>query len=282
MTISIEEMRERLEAIEALPTLPIVVQQIQKLIANGNATMSQIATVVARDQATSARVIRLINSAFYGVRSRVTSIQQAIIMLGLNTVKNLVTGIAVVRAFEQNNQPSLFDREKFWLHTFGCAMGAKALAVRIRRGEPEDFFLAGLLHDLGILILDQYFHREFVEVLQACVARRIPYIEAERAVLGITHCEAGEFLARRWKMPEVLIDTIRLHHAPLSGNGDNAADRTVIAAVHVSNVTANNAGIHMGIRSGEQGYFPGALRSLEITVDEIGRASCRERVCHCV
>ena len=102
----------RLENIENLPTLPAVVRQLQTLIENPRSNMAQIAAVVTRDQAIAARVVRLINSAFYGMGGKVTSIQHAIVLLGLNTVKNLVTGVSVVKAFGGPENASLFDREK--------------------------------------------------------------------------------------------------------------------------------------------------------------------------
>lgn len=262
-------MQKKLDSIESLPTLPIIVQQIQQLITSRTANMSQIASVIARDQAISARVIKLINSAFYGIRSKITSIQQAIVMLGLNTVKNLVTGVAIVRSFEHDNHASLFDREKFWLHTFGCAMGARTIAVRLKRDEPEDYFLAGLLHDVGILILDQFCHREFVEVLQTCVSQGTSYIDAERSVIGFTHCEAGEFLARRWKMPEMLINPIRFHHEPSFSGCEENQDLDIVAAVHVCNTIANKVGIHMGVRCGIQDCSSSALKHLGVTVEDV-------------
>lgn len=138
----------RLQEIENLPTLPAVVRRLRQLMANDRSSMTEIASVISRDQATGTRVIRLVNSAFYGLRSRVTSIQQAIVLMGLNTVKNLVTGVALVRTFADGGTASLFDRERFWMHTFGCAMGARLIAVRLGKEDPEDFFLAGLLPDM--------------------------------------------------------------------------------------------------------------------------------------
>ena len=117
----------RLNSVENLPTLPVVVHQIQRLISSSNATTEQISILIARDQAIAARLVRLVNSAFYGFRTRITSIKQAIVMIGLNTVINLITGVSVVKMFGDSRHGSLFDREKFWLHSFGCAMGARML-----------------------------------------------------------------------------------------------------------------------------------------------------------
>jgi putative nucleotidyltransferase with HDIG domain len=221
-----------LQAIENLPTLPIVAQQVMKLVASPNANMAQIAAVVSRDQAIAARVVRLVNSAFYGMRSRVGSIQHAIVVLGLNVVKNLVVGVSVVKMFEDSAQASIFDRQQFWVHTFACARAARLLAERTGRSEPEDYFVAGLLHDIGILVLDQFFHPRFVDILGLSIRERIEYNDAERRVLGLNHGEVGAVLAQKWRVPDFVAHTIRFHHEPGCMPTDASAARDIVALVH--------------------------------------------------
>jgi HD-like signal output (HDOD) protein len=259
-----------LEKIENLPTLPVVVQQIQKLIASPNSNMVQIAAIIAKDQAITARVIRLINSAFYGMGGKVTSIQQSIVLLGLNTVKNLVLGVSVVKMFEDSaGNASLFDRQKFWMHTFACALGAKTIAKKMNLREPEDFFLAGLLHDVGILVLDQFFHKEFTGVMLDAAEKKIDYVKAEQDMLGLTHAEIGEFMGRKWKIPEVLVHSIRYHHHPLFADRELAGSIQVIAAVHVADITASNRGIDMGYGNGTKQCEEQALKCIGLSMPEI-------------
>jgi HD-like signal output (HDOD) protein len=256
-----------------LPTLPVLVTQLRKLIANPRSNMRQIAAVIAKDQAIAARVIRLVNSAFYGLRNRVVSIQQAIVVLGLNAVKNLVVGVSVVKTFEGAEKPSLFDREKLWLHAFGCAHAAKLIARRSGREEPEDYFLAGLLHDTGILILDQFLHDRFVEVLRRVVSERRPYLQAERAVLGGTHQDVGAYVGARWKLPAELLYAVRCHHDPLQSDADGDHAFDLAAVVHVADVIANNGGVHMGVSAERLPYAHNAVHRVGLTqshLDEIG------------
>ncbi len=255
----------QLENVENLPTLPVVVQQIQKLIASPNSSMAQIAAIITRDQAIAARVVRLINSAFYGMGGKVTSIQQAIVLLGLKTVRNLVTGVSVVKMFENPGSASLFDREKFWMHTFACALGARAIAREIRTPDPEDFFLAGLLHDIGILVLDQFFHLEFINVLQCAVSQKTDTTRAEMNVLGLTHQEVGEYVARRWKIPEILVHTIRNHHNPANADSACVGSMLAMSAVHVADVAAFNRGLDLGYKNGVKPYHTAAMRSIGIS-----------------
>jgi HD-like signal output (HDOD) protein len=270
MTMEKAKVLCELEKIENLPTLPIVVQQIQKLIASPNSNMVQIASIIAKDQAITARVIRLINSAFYGMGGKVTSIQQSIVLLGLNTVKNLVLGVSVVKMFEDPaGGTSPFDRQKFWMHTFACALGAKAIAKKTNMREPEDFFLAGLLHDIGILVLDQFFHRDFIGVMQDAAERKIDYVKAEQDKLGLTHAEIGEYMGRKWKIPEVLVHSIRYHHRPLFAATELAGSIQVIAAVHVADIMASNRGIDMGYGNGTKPCDEQALKCIGLSMPEI-------------
>lgn len=264
-----DSVLSKLDSINNLPTLPIVVHKIHALISSNNASMAQIAALITHDQATASRVVRLVNSAFYGLSHRISSIQQAIVLLGLNTVKTLVTGIAVVRMFESSNA-MLFNREQFWQHTVGCAMTANRLAKKLRRKEPDDYFLAGLLHDIGILVLDQFFHEEFLTVLQYATAERTSYYAAEKSSIEAPHTEIGELVAMKWRLPAFLIHTIRYHHEPSATNPDIAASRDIIAVVHIADVALHNSGLHMGFSGGEQTYCKEAMRLTGLSSRDVG------------
>jgi len=241
----------RLDQIESLPTLPIIAQKIQTLLASERSNMAQIASFISKDQAISARVVRLVNSAFFGLRNRVASIQQAIVLLGLNTVSNIVLGISVVKTFSNNPISSLFDREMFWFHAFGTAMGAKMFAIKLGRDEPEDYFLAGLLHDIGILVTEQFFHDEFVEIVKKVVEDKVDFTTSENAVLSCTHQEIGAFLATKWKLPDIITHSINYHHNPLLAPS-NATERMkdICLLIHIADISSNNYGIHIGIPTG--------------------------------
>ncbi len=267
-----EQLIAQLEEVDNLPTLPVIVQQIQSLLASPRSSMAQIATVIARDQAISTKVVRLINSAFYGLGQPVSSIQQAIVLLGLTTVKNLVVGVSIVKTFDKAGTASLFDREKFWMHCFACAMGAKALAKRLGLEEPEDYFLAGLLHDIGVLILDQYAHHEFVDILQKAIRGKRDYSAVEKEVMGITHGEIGEILASKWKIPLFLSQSMRHHHVPLFQNPELSASLDKIAMVHIADYQAIVHGIGMGIACPASACSAEAMRRFSISqtmLDEV-------------
>jgi HD-like signal output (HDOD) protein len=237
---------KKLEQIENLPTLPVIIRQIQTVIDNPVSNMAQIATVITRDQAIAARVVRLVNSAFYGFSGRISSIQQAIMLLGLNTVKNLVIGVSVVKTFEGAREATIFDRHRFWLHTFGCATCARQMAKTQNNEEIEDFFLAGLLHDVGILILDQFFHEEFIAIIQRTVQTNGDLIAAEIDVLGLDNCEIGAFIAEKWKIPELFKIVIRHHHRPCFSQIEAERIRLITAAVHIADAVIYRRGLTPG------------------------------------
>jgi putative nucleotidyltransferase with HDIG domain len=261
---------QQLEEIESLPTLPIIAQKIQQLISNDRSNMAQIASFISKDQAISSRVIRLVNSAFFGLRNRVASIQQAIVLLGLNTITNIVMGISVVKVFSENSTGSIFDREMFWFHAFGTAMGAKMIARELGRDEPEDYFLAGLLHDIGILVLDQFFHDEFVDVLKNMIEYKIDLLESEHKMFGTTHQETGAYLATKWKLPSILIHSIRYHHNPFTVPNETTDQmKDISLIVHIADIAASNKGIHFGLPSGQKKYESDLFSIIKIREKDI-------------
>jgi len=255
---------ETLERIENLPTLPAVARQILALLADTRSNMSQVAAVIARDQAVAARVIRVVNSAFYGLRTHVSSIQHAIVILGLNTVKNLVLGVSVIKAFESTAKPGIFDREQFWIHTFAVAAGARLMAEELKLSEPEDYFLAGLLHDIGILAADQFLHEDFVRVLETSLVNGNDFLTAERAVLGAGHGDIGAFLAVKWGVPPFLAGVMRFHHSPESLPAEAMASRMKIDVVHVADAQSRAMGIGKFAEKIPASFSAGALKRVSV------------------
>lgn len=210
-----EVMEQRFNGIEGLPTLPLVLQQLQKVINNPRSNMSQIAVVVAKDQALASRSIRLVNSAFYARTKPVTSIQQAIVTLGLKTLNNLMLGLSVIKMFDSSRQYG-YDPNAFWEHSFATALMAKKLvAVTGYDVDAEECFVAGLLHDMGRLVMEQFLHDDFITALQASQSDKKSLLCCEIEVIGFSHADVGAWLGRRWNIPTTLIYAMELHHDPV-------------------------------------------------------------------
>jgi len=255
---------ESIQSVDTLPTLPVIVNQIQKLIASSKSNMSQIAMVIARDQAISARVIRLINSAYFGFSKKIGSIQQAITLLGLTTVKNLVVGVSVIKAFGNSPATSFFDHSKFWLHCFGCGLCARYIAQKLRRPEPEEYFLCGLLHDIGILILDQHAHDAFKDVIQYAQEKSSTYYDAEHAVLDTDHCRVGGYIGLKWKLPATLVACIAGHHRPTVSDPKLGRALDVLPVVHIADISVHNAGLQFGFAQPSMSAPAEALKRAEV------------------
>jgi putative nucleotidyltransferase with HDIG domain len=270
-------INDRLAAIKQLPTLPLVVRQVQKIIKNPKTNMEQIASVIAKDQVLAARVIRLVNSAFYALPKRVSAVSQAILVLGLNTVNNLLMSVSIVNLFKVDGVTD-FNHESFWEHAFGCALIARGIAKRIGYLEPEDCFTAGLIHDIGRLVLEQYFHAEFMTALRRSHERSTTLRDEELGVFGASHEEVGAILADRWNLPGQIIAVIKYHHTPSDRAGMDPRHASIVAIVAHANQLIQSAGI--GASGEHASITPVALEGHTISPEDIEAiiAKAREEV----
>ena len=189
--------------------------RILRLIADEKSSMEQISRMVERDPSLAANILKVSNSPYYGVRQKVASLKLALAILGLNEVINIVTSISIIRMFPSRRKAGEFNRAKFWRHSFGCASAAQMLAAELQFNTEGVEFVAGLIHDIGKLILDQYFHPKLKEIWSLREKEDIPVLEAEARVMGADHAILGSWLAESWHLPAVLVDSIMYHHRPL-------------------------------------------------------------------
>lgn len=206
-----------LSGVRNLPSLPAVVVELLQSMDNEDADTRQLAEKLSRDQALSAKVLRLANSSFYGLRGKVVSINDAIVVLGLHGVRTLATAAAVTGVFSAKlaASGSIYGMDVFWRHSIAVALFAKALA-RHKKLNEGNAFTAGLLHDIGRLALACCFPAHLAAVEADRVATGDSWLAAERRVLGFNHAEVGALLADYWSFPPLLSQTIGLHHAPES------------------------------------------------------------------
>lgn len=209
-----KDIQQIIKGIDKLPTLPLIVTKLTELVKNPNTSAADIQNIIAKDQALSARVLKLVNSAFYGFSERISSISHAIVILGFNTIKNVALTASVFEMFGKMDEGSEFDKEGFWVHSIAVAGVSKTIASHLRLTTGEDIFIAGLLHDIGKIILDQFAHDDYVKVIQAVNERNILIMDAEMDVLDISHSQVGIHLATQWKLPPALVQMVGLHHKP--------------------------------------------------------------------
>jgi putative nucleotidyltransferase with HDIG domain len=204
-------------AVERMPAFPRSVQKILELTRNINCLPKELVGVVEKDPVMTMKILKVINSAYYGLPTKITSVGQSVVYLGINTIKNLALGFAAVGILPRMNAAG-FDVQRYLLHSLVVAAAARQLATQSAKGEvdPGDCYIAGLLHDFGRVVFAQFMPAEFRDALVHAAEHSVPLHEAEFAAIGVDHGPVGALLAKRWAFPEHLIDCIRDHHNPLA------------------------------------------------------------------
>jgi HD-like signal output (HDOD) protein len=200
------EVIEALRGITTLPALPAVVGELTRRLGSADPSAADIARLLSHDQALTARVLRLANSAFYAPREPVRSAQQAVIMLGLSTVRAITLKASVFTAFPPD------QARPFWLHAVGCACAAKAVARLAGIAPADDAFVMGLLHDIGKLAMAEYLPEAYGKVRARVVRDGGLIRDAELAELGCDHAAVGRFLCAHWSLPVEFREAIGGHH----------------------------------------------------------------------
>jgi len=220
------------QAIEKMPSISPIFNKLTEMARNLETDSREMVKVIMLDPVLTAKVIRVVNSAFYGLKSPVNSLVDAILFLGVNTVKNLAMSTAVLEKILVSGKNPPLDPDAFWKHCLGAAVASKMLAraKNVPVPEQELYFLAGLLHDLGKVLFIQAVPDLYRNIIQQSQAEGTPLHQMEQKGLGVSHAQAGGALARKWKMNDLMIEVIERHHEPDSIASDNAMLKLVIVA----------------------------------------------------
>lgn len=199
--------------VDKMPAFPKSVQQVVQLTSDINASAKEIVRVIECDPVMTVRILKAINSAFYGLPKKITSVQRAVIHIGLNTIKNLALGVAAMGMLKTQNKCN-YNTSQFLLHSLTTAAISKQLAERLGLSPAEcsDSFVAGLLHDFGKVVFVEFMPDEFKQALEKSKTFQMPLHLAEVEFIGIDHAQAGKILAAKWGLSEQLIDAIAHHH----------------------------------------------------------------------
>ena len=230
-------------ALKTIPTLPTVLASIQTVINDPKSSANHVASMVASDPALAARILRASNSAIYAFRATVTNLPQAVVALGFHTISSLALASSVVNVFEKS---SLANVNKLWEHSVRTGCACRILAEYGERAKREDYFVAGLLHDIGRLLIDQYLTEDALQIQKLVTEQGLSVHDAELQHLGIHHGELGWVLLERWRLDAALCSSVLHYHAPANAGPHEKQARTlqladIIALVSVageSDVTA--------------------------------------------
>ena len=209
-----EQILKKIERIHDLPTLPVIVIELNRMLQDHSTVVEDLIETIEKDQAIVLKLLKLVNSAFYGFSSKVSSLHQAVVLLGFNTVRNAVLSVSIMNAFKDANQLEGLDMNEFWQHSVAVAVTSKHLAQTTAMVSADDSFVSGLLHDVGKIILFQFIRNLFEKVWNQMKTTQKPFFEAECDISPIDHAMIGAVLTKKWQLPEGLVDTIRYHHQP--------------------------------------------------------------------
>lgn len=200
--------------INRMPSLPTTVAKVIEVCNQSQTSPNDLNRLISLDPVLTGKVLKLINSAYFTLREPVTSVTRAIIMLGLNTVKNLALSTSIVGIFKGDSKDGCFSMNDFWVHSLAAGVTARMLAAR--QGLPpdtrEEYFVGGLLHDIGKVPMMHCFPEEYRNVLKKSQHYRQPLFSAEKETLGFDHCHVGQIIAEKWRLSDNLSSALASHH----------------------------------------------------------------------
>jgi putative nucleotidyltransferase with HDIG domain len=208
-----QQILNKLDRIKEIPTLPTVVFELNKYLQDPDTSIKTVCEIIEKDQAITVKILKLVNSAFYGFKSKISDLRNAIVLLGYNAVRNAIVSLSVINSFSSKKEALMyFDITQFWKHSLAVAVTSKNIAQLSKKESPDNCFVGGLLHDIGKVILAQYFHDLFEQVWTILQDEHLSFYEAEKKKLPIDHTIIGAHLASKWQLPEGLVEAIRWHH----------------------------------------------------------------------
>lgn len=210
MTVSTDQL---IAYVEKMPAFPSSVQKVVQLASDINSPAKEIVRIIECDPVMTVKILKVINSSFYGLPTKVTSVQRAVVHIGLNTIKNLALSIAAIGMLNPNNKAG-FNSNHFLLHSLSTAAICKLLGenLGLSKTDCSNYFVAGLLHDFGKIVFAQYLPAEFKLALAASRKERLSLHLTEQEFIGISHAQAGKMLAQKWQLADELVTAIAHHH----------------------------------------------------------------------
>jgi putative nucleotidyltransferase with HDIG domain len=229
-----ESLLNRISQMKSLPSLPTLYSRILKELQQPGASIKRIGEIIAQDVGMTAKILQLVNSAFFGLPRHISSPSQAVSLLGLETVRALVLSIQVFSGFEKTGIEN-FSLESLWRHSVNVSQSAHyiARAVRLEQKSIDDALMAGLLHDVGKLVLAVNFPDDYSKVFALARGEQIEFWKAEQKVFGSSHAEVGAYLMGLWGLPDAIVESLAYHHRP---SECPYTSFTSLTAVHIANV----------------------------------------------
>lgn len=240
--MAVLSLHEVVQKVDELPALPNITYKVIQMTGDPKTSINQLAETIGGDQVLTAKVLRLANSAYYGYARTINTIREAVVILGFDRLRNLVMAASVANVIDSELSGYFLPKGELWKHSMSTAVLARNLAQKTRTILPDQAFTAGLLHDIGKVVLDIYMQDLFKKVMNAVLNENIPFMDAEREILGFDHAEVGSRVAEKWNLPPELIEAIAFHHNP------NRATNNIklVCLVHAADAISMSMGIGLG------------------------------------
>lgn len=223
---------ELLDHIEELATLPTVYSSLISVLSDPKSTTQDVSNAIACDQASAAKVLKVVNSPFFGFPGEIDTISRAVVILGFNEIYHLILTSYLIDFFGKREEVLDFRPVEFWGHSIAVGIATRLIGQHLRLANPENFFVTGVLHDIGKLIFFEFAEERFAEALALSQKNRLPLIEAEKVIFQTDHGEIGALLTERWRLPISIVRAVRHHHCGIPPDGEDP----LTAAVHLANV----------------------------------------------
>lgn len=259
-----------LATIGEIATLPEVTIKIIHIVEDPKSTARDLHEVIKNDPALSVKVLKVVNSAFYGLPGQVASVDRAIILLGLSAVKNIAIAASIARLFKGKRISEQFSAADLWRHSVAVAVAARALGkLSPHPVMLDELFVAGLIHDIGTLVERQAFPDEFTDIIRRCSYSSQDFLQCERDIIGADHQAFGVGLTTKWKFPRHLRAAVGFHHSPQSVSAEL---KNIASLIHVADVIACQEQLGFYLTAQNDAVDPALLESLGLTdqqVDEV-------------
>jgi HD-like signal output (HDOD) protein len=238
--------RRVLKRVKDIPSLPQFVIETLKKLDDPKSSASDVGDTLRKDESLVLRILRLANSAYYGLSRKITVVPEAISYLGFKTVKSIVLAASVYKFMDGAFTGYSLDRGDLWRHSQAVAATSRFLSEKVRAGDPEEAYIGGLMHDIGKIILNDYVRFGYSIILRLVDEDGVPFCEAERQVLGFDHAQVGGLVMEQWNLPDAYSYVTIYHHIPEELPKDCEEYRKVLDVVHVANSLCLMLGIGIG------------------------------------
>ena len=257
---------DAVNSISHIATLPEITLKIIELVENPRSTAQDLNKLISNDPALVSRILKVVNSAFYGLPGQIGSINRAIVLLGLNAVKNIVIAASLTKLFRGGRVSPHFSAKDLWTHSIAVGVLSKMIVARLNNALPDEAFLAGLIHDMGILVELQAFREPLVEIAERASRETIRYVDLETQIIGVDHQALGAGLTMKWKFPRSFQYVTGHHHNPMGLAQDC---RWLTMVIHVADHICAREGLGYALTCKDEALDPAVLDELSLPLETL-------------